>query len=202
MYAKSKCVSGVGKAVVVAVGTSTAAGVIALKTQVGSETTHLQDKLEAITMKIGNIGTIVAGLTLASQLIRICFEYFELFNIPCGCQNIFRCKKLPKCTPYDFGDFKNRVYFELLDAVIIAITVIVVAIPEGLPLAVVIALSFASKKMQDLNNLVKKPPSAETMGGATHICSDKTGTLTQNKMTVMGLAVPGKILTAGNTWTQ
>jgi Ca2+-transporting ATPase len=94
------------------------------------------------------------------------------------------------------------VYFELLDAVIIAITVIVVAIPEGLPLAVVIALSFASKKMQDLNNLVKKPPSAEAMGGATHICSDKTGTLTQNKMTVMSLAVPGKILTAGNTWTQ
>jgi magnesium-transporting ATPase (P-type) len=83
MYAKSKCVSGVGKAVVVAVGTSTAAGVIALKTQVGSETTHLQDKLEAITMKIGNIGTIVAGLTLLSQLVRICLEYFEVTT--CGC---------------------------------------------------------------------------------------------------------------------
>jgi len=71
-----------------------------------------------------------------------------------------------------------------LNTVIIAITVIVVAIPEGLPLAVTISLSFASKKMQKENNLVRTLSSAETMGGATHICSDKTGTLTQNRMTV------------------
>jgi magnesium-transporting ATPase (P-type) len=66
MYAKSKCVKGEGKAIVAAVGTSTAAGVIALKSQVGDETTHLQDKLEAITMTIGEIGTWVALLTLLS----------------------------------------------------------------------------------------------------------------------------------------
>jgi Ca2+-transporting ATPase len=74
-----------------------------------------------------------------------------------------------------------------LNTVIIAITVIVVAIPEGLPLAVTISLSFASKKMQKENNLVRTLSSAETMGGATHICSDKTGTLTENKMTTMAL---------------
>lgn len=91
---------------------------------------------------------------------------------------------------------------ELLNAVIIAITVVVVAIPEGLPLAVTIALSFASAKMSKMNNLVKEPPSAETMGGATHICSDKTGTLTQNKMTVMAVACPGEIQKAGDVWTQ
>lgn len=73
----------------------------------------------------------------------------------------------------------------LLEAVIISITVVVVAIPEGLPLAVTISLSFASAKMQKLENLVRKLASAETMGGATHICSDKTGTLTKNEMTVM-----------------
>ena len=69
----------------------------------------------------------------------------------------------------------------------IAISVVVCAIPEGLPLAVTISLSFASAKMQKMNNLVRTLSSAETMGGATHICSDKTGTLTENKMTVMAL---------------
>lgn len=62
-----------------------------------------------------------------------------------------------------------------------------VAIPEGLPLAVTISLSFSSAAMKKLNNLVRKLASSETMGGATHICSDKTGTLTLNKMTVMSL---------------
>jgi P-type E1-E2 ATPase len=81
----------------------------------------------------------------------------------------------------------NPLWNELLNTVIIAITVIVVAIPEGLPLAVTISLSFASKKMQLENNLVRTLSSAETMGGATHICSDKTGTLTENKMTTMAL---------------
>ena len=176
MYAKSKCVHGVGKAIVVAVGTSTAAGVIALKSQVGSKTTHLQEKLEKITMIIGNIGTWVALLTLLSQFVRIGLEAGEV--VECGCQNIFRCEPIPGCTPYDFSNPKDKVYMELLNAVIIAITVVVVAIPEGLPLAVTIALSFASAKMSKMNNLVKEPPSAETMGGATHICSDKTGTLT------------------------
>jgi magnesium-transporting ATPase (P-type) len=76
---------------------------------------------------------------------------------------------------------------EVMNTFIIAITVIVVAIPEGLPLAVTIALSFSSSKMRKLNNLVRTLSSAETMGGATHICSDKTGTLTVNQMTVMGL---------------
>jgi P-type E1-E2 ATPase len=70
---------------------------------------------------------------------------------------------------------------------IIAISVVVVAIPEGLPLAVTISLSYSSAQMQAENNLVRKLASSETMGGVTHICSDKTGTLTQNKMTVMAI---------------
>lgn len=82
---------------------------------------------------------------------------------------------------------ENRFYMEILQAIIISITVIVVAIPEGLPLAVTISLSFSSAAMKKLNNLVRKLASSETMGGATHICSDKTGTLTLNKMTTMSL---------------
>jgi len=107
-------------------------------------------------------------------------------GLPCQCQNIFICQKVVGCEVYDFSKLGNRVYTELLESVIIGITVVVVAIPEGLPLAVTISLSFSSSKMQKLNNLVRKMASSETMGGATHICSDKTGTLTENKMTVMG----------------
>ena len=89
-------------------------------------------------------------------------------------------------------EFNNRFYTQLLNTVIIAITVIVVAIPEGLPLAVTISLSFSSAKMQKENNLVRKLASAETMGAVTHICSDKTGTLTQNVMTTMACMTYGK----------
>lgn len=98
---------------------------------------------------------------------------------------------------YDFSDINNDVYPMLLDSVIIGITVVVVAIPEGLPLAVTISLSFSSKKMQKLNNLVRKIASSETMGGATHICSDKTGTLTLNQMTVMGVMAAERVIQAG-----
>lgn len=68
---------------------------------------------------------------------------------------------------------------------IIAVTIIVVAIPEGLPLAVTLSLAFSVRKMYDDNNLVRKLMSCETMGGANYICTDKTGTLTANKMTVV-----------------
>jgi P-type E1-E2 ATPase len=68
----------------------------------------------------------------------------------------------------------------LVTFIIIAITVLVVAIPEGLPLAVAIALAFSVSKMKVENNLVKKLEASETMGGANEICTDKTGTLTKN----------------------
>ena len=60
----------------------------------------------------------------------------------------------------------------------IAVTIIVVAVPEGLPLAVTIALAYSVGKMKDEQNLVKNLSSCEIMGGANNICSDKTGTLT------------------------
>lgn len=72
-----------------------------------------------------------------------------------------------------------------MDILIVAITLIVVAVPEGLPLAVTLALAFATTRMLKENNLVRVLRACETMGNATTICSDKTGTLTQNKMTVV-----------------
>ena len=73
---------------------------------------------------------------------------------------------------------------KLIEFVIIAITVIVVAVPEGLPLAVTISLAFSVMKMKEENNLVRRLEASETMGGANEICTDKTGTLTKNQMTV------------------
>jgi Ca2+ transporting ATPase len=72
----------------------------------------------------------------------------------------------------------------ILNFFIIGITVVVVAIPEGLPLSVTISLAFSVKKMLNDQNLVRKMEACETMGGANNICSDKTGTLTMNKMTL------------------
>ena len=72
-----------------------------------------------------------------------------------------------------------------INAFILAVTIVVVAIPEGLPLSVTIALAYSTKKMYQENNFIRVLAACETMGNATNICSDKTGTLTENRMTVV-----------------
>jgi P-type E1-E2 ATPase len=72
---------------------------------------------------------------------------------------------------------------------LVAIAIIVVAVPEGLPLAVMITLAYSVRRMLIDQNFVKKLASCEIMGGANNICSDKTGTLTMNKMTVTNIFV-------------
>jgi P-type Ca2+ transporter type 2C len=73
----------------------------------------------------------------------------------------------------------------ILEAFIIAVTIIVVAIPEGLPLAVTISLAYSTKKMYEDQCFIRVLAACETMGNATTLCSDKTGTLTENRMTVV-----------------
>lgn len=80
----------------------------------------------------------------------------------------------------------------LLSFLIVAVTIVVVAVPEGLPLAVTISLAYSVQKMAKEKNLVRKLASCETMGAATVICSDKTGTLTKNRMTVVAGWVAGE----------
>lgn len=89
----------------------------------------------------------------------------------------------------------------MLNAFIIAVTVVVVAVPEGLPLAVTISLAFSVSKMYQENNLVRKLYACETMGGANEICTDKTGTLTQNRMTVMAVYF-GDAIADGVSYTE
>ena len=80
----------------------------------------------------------------------------------------------------------------VIEAFIIAVTIIVVAIPEGLPLAVTISLSYSSKQMLKEGNLIRQLQACETMGNATNICTDKTGTLTENRMTIVEGFMGGK----------
>jgi magnesium-transporting ATPase (P-type) len=201
IFAKATISDGTGKGIVLVVGEDTVAGGIQKKVQEqgeeGDNQTLLQKKLNSIANQIGNVGYGCAGLTFIAILIRLILELSGVIN--CGCKNLVTCeapsvetlkdgtKKFVGCDVLNLGAINNRFYTELLNTVIIAITVIVVAIPEGLPLAVTISLSFSSAKLQKAHNLVRKLASAETMGAVTHICSDKTGTLTENVMTTMSV---------------
>ena len=88
----------------------------------------------------------------------------------------------------DSMDFLTvKTFNELVNYFILSITVVVVAVPEGLPLAVTISLAYSVMKMKKENNLVRRLDASETMGGANEICTDKTGTLTKNQMTVQAI---------------
>jgi Ca2+ transporting ATPase len=97
-------------------------------------------------------------------------------------------------TEYYYKQHKWTVAFftPMIKYLITGITVLVVAVPEGLPLAVTISLAYAVKKMMKDNNLVRHLDACETMGNATAICSDKTGTLTTNRMTVVQCYIAGR----------
>ncbi|KAL6240788.1 plasma membrane calcium [Rhinocladiella similis] len=157
----SKVLEGVGTYLVTSVGTNSSYGKIMMSLQTKNDPTPLQVKLGRLANWIGGLGSSAAGLLFLVLLIKF-LAHLSSDNRP--------------------GAEKAQ---EFLDILIVAITVIVVAVPEGLPLAVTLALAFATTRMLKENNLVRVLRACETMGNATTICSDKTGTLTQNKMTVV-----------------
>ncbi|CAK4083021.1 unnamed protein product [Aphanomyces euteiches] len=130
----------------------------------------LQGKLNKLTVHIAKFGTSTAVIVFLAMTIRFSVETFGNGKT----------------------EWKKEYATEYLHFFITAVTVLVVAIPEGLPLAVTISLAFSVKKMLLDNNLVRHLDACETMGSATTICSDKTGTLTTNRMTVMQCWLGGK----------
>ncbi|KAK6319492.1 hypothetical protein J4Q44_G00107030 [Coregonus suidteri] len=118
-------------------------------------------------VEIGKAGLIMSAVTVIILILFFVIDTFGVQGRPW----------LKECTPIYIQYFVK--FF------IIGVTVLVVAVPEGLPLAVTISLAYSVKKMMKDNNLVRHLDACETMGNATTICSDKTGTLTMNRMTVV-----------------
>lgn len=170
----SKVLEGVGTYLVTSVGVNSSFGKIMMSLQTENEDTPLQAKLANMANWIGYIGTAAAGLLFFILLIRFLAGLSGNSASPA---------------------MKGSAF---LDILIVAITIIVVAVPEGLPVAVTLALSFATKRMLKENNLVRHLRACETMGNATTICSDKTGTLTQNRMTVVAGTMGSKVKFAQN----
>lgn len=165
--------SGEGKMIALMVGESSALGEIMKKLEVRPQATPLQEKLEFIATEIGKVGTYAALLTVHVLL----FRYF-LDGLLNRDLDLFGGEPGSMERPFA-KNFKLWV-----DYVVIGVAVIVVAVPEGLPLAVMISLAYSQGKMLKDQNYVKKLAACEIMGGATNICSDKTGTLTLNQMKV------------------
>ncbi|CAF4008272.1 unnamed protein product [Rotaria magnacalcarata] len=135
-----------------------------------TERSILQAKLTKLAIQIGYAGMTIAIMTVLVLLIRFSIEEF-----------IQRGER-----------WNNKYWSRFVRYLITGITVLVVAVPEGLPLAVTISLAYAVKKMMHDNNLVRHLDACETMGNATAICSDKTGTLTTNRMTVVQIYIGEK----------
>jgi Ca2+-transporting ATPase len=157
----SKVEEGVGTFLVTATGVHATYGRTMMSLQDEGETTPLQIKLNVLADYIAKV-----GLTSGLILFVVLFIKF-----------LIRLKDIQ-----GGGEAKGQAFLRIF---IVAVTIVVVAVPEGLPLAVTLALAFATTRMIQDNNLVRLLRACETMGNATTICSDKTGTLTENKMSVV-----------------
>ncbi|KAI8979786.1 PMCA-type calcium-translocating P-type ATPase [Mycotypha africana] len=159
----SKVLEGVCTYLVTAVGPNSWHGRTMMTLRTKNDSTPLQKKLDVLATSIAKCGLTAAAILLSVLTIRSIVSYAtgQLTTVP------------------------TEIVSHIMQILITTITVIVVAVPEGLPLAVTLALAYATKRMLKDNNLVRILAACETMGNATTICSDKTGTLTQNKMAVV-----------------
>lgn len=172
----TKVQDGSGKMLVTTVGMRTGWGkLLATLTEGGEDETPLQVKLNGVATIIGKIGLTFAVVTFIVLTLRMIVE------------------KVISHQSWSGADALRIVNFFAT-----AVTIIVVAIPEGLPLAVTLSLAFAMKKMMSDKALVRHLSACETMGSATCICSDKTGTLTTNRMVVVKVWITNNIKKIGS----
>jgi Ca2+-transporting ATPase len=197
LYRGTQVVAGVGKLLVTEVGDETLLGQVARrlsadedaagpgtqegqvrrKLSVSRELTPLQEKLARLADLISKVGYVAAVAIFVALFLR------GLFTVDPTAPPA----SLPRTEVYwptsvaDLMHVSQRVLGYLMYMVII----IVVAVPEGLPMSVTVSLALAMRKMTRANSLVRQLVACETIGSATVICTDKTGTLTQNKMRVV-----------------
>ena len=154
--------NGRGTAIVTRVGDSTEIGKVATEATEATQTkTPLNLQLDKLAKLISKVGT---GVSIAAFVIFLGHDI--LTN-----------------SLWHTTDYLSMLQV-VLNYFMMAVTLIVMAVPEGLPMAVTLALALNMRRMLKFNNLVRKLHASETMGAVTVICTDKTGTLTQNRMTV------------------
>lgn len=159
---------GTATGIVLAVGDKTEFGKTARKAAEITDTeTPLNKQLNGLADLINKIAFSAAGFLILALLVR----YFFIEQAYVG---------------QDWMQITN----DLLSFLMIAVALIVVAVPEGLPMAVTLSLAYSMKKMSKANNLVRKMHACETLGATTLILTDKTGTLTENKMKVVSEELP------------
>jgi Ca2+-transporting ATPase len=167
-----KVADGNGTMLVTGVGVNTEWGLLmaSVSEDNGGET-PLQVRLNGVATFIGIVGLTVAGVVLFVLVVRYFTGHTK--NEQGGPQFIGGKTKF------------EHVLDDLVEIFTVAVTIVVVAVPEGLPLAVTLTLAYSMRKMMADKALVRRLSACETMGSATTICSDKTGTLTLNEMTVV-----------------
>lgn len=168
-------VYGTGTAIVVRVGNHSKWGEIARQlVSEEQEKTPLEERLDGLTEIINKVGTWAAVLIFLALVAELLVRALVMGEVQLG---------------FDAATLDHFVRF-----FIVAVTIVVVAVPEGLPMAVNVSLAYSMAKITAEKNLVRKMVATETIGAANVICSDKTGTLTENKMTVVHLWLAGKRL--------
>ncbi|XP_074284817.1 calcium-transporting ATPase 8, plasma membrane-type-like isoform X3 [Silene latifolia] len=180
-----KVADGYGTMLVTSVGINTEWGMLmaSISEETGEET-PLQVRLNGLATFVGITGLSVASVVLVVLLVRYFTgntkETVEMPQFKAGVTSV------------------SRAVDGVIKIITIAVTIVVVAVPEGLPLAVTLTLAYSMRKMMRDKALVRRLSACETMGSATTICSDKTGTLTLNQMTVTEAYVNGKKLDQTN----
>lgn len=167
VYRGTNVAEGDGIMQVTAVGDSTEIGKTARQaSELTGADTPLNKQLDKLGSLIGKIGFAIAGITFIALITRDLIKGILTFS--------------PTMDNFSI----------LLSFFMIAVTLIVVAVPEGLAMSVTLSLAYSMRKMTANNTLVRKMHACETMGATSVICTDKTGTLTQNKMSVNYCSVP------------